>query len=89
MADSQSERAVTKFSNYEFLHASGDSIFITRLVETIREPLNQIESFFGIKSESRVSVYLTRSEVEYQHFARIGVPEWSQAVAIPSQNLEM
>lgn len=87
IAETVPERAVMKIGNYEFLHQSKDSIFVARLLESIQDPLDQIESFFDLQPSSRVSVYLTRSEKEYQHFARIGVPEWSQAVAIPSQNL--
>lgn len=73
--------------NYLFIFNERDSILAEKLYTSIEKPLHYIEQFFDRKAKSTITIYLTKSETEYQRYARRKVPEWSQAVAFPSERL--
>ncbi len=73
--------------NYLFIFNERDSILAAKLYDSVERQLEHIKQFFGREAKSTITIYLTRSAAEYQKYARKKVPEWSQAVAFPSERL--
>jgi len=74
-------------SPYEFIFSEEDSLLVKKLSRGLDGRVGGIEDFFGRKTGSLVTIYITRSDAEYYKYASRAVPEWSQAVAFPQKNL--
>ncbi|HID38397.1 MAG TPA: hypothetical protein EYP36_02650 [Calditrichaeota bacterium] len=75
------------YRNYQFVYNQGDNAFVRSLLQNIQPGLMRIEQFFGYEPVSLVTIYVTRSEAEYNKTARNGIPEWSQAVAFSKEKI--
>jgi len=75
------------YGNYQFIYNRGDSLFVTGLLKKIQPGLAKIEHFFGYEPVSVTTIYITRSERQYNKFSRNGLPEWSQAVAFGREKI--
>jgi len=75
------------YQRYHILYEEGDSLLAVKLAERLEEKIDRIENFFGGKQRSIVTIYITDSDEEYFKYASRAVPEWSQAVAFPKENL--
>lgn len=70
---------------YSFLYHESDSVLVKKLVEKTKNPVKEIERFFDLIPRSIISIYLTRSEAEFQSYSQEGFPEWAQAIAFTGQ----
>ncbi len=83
-----SQMSTVRFlERYDLIYPQEDSTLARRLIEKSKPLIIEAERFFEFRPVSIVSVYLTRSAPEFYEYARSSVPEWAQAVAIPSKNL--
>ena len=76
-----------KKDNYHFIYNAADSLLVQKLFVKVQPPLRRIESFFGQKPASVITIYLARSDEDYYQLAPAKLPEWSQAVAFVNQRL--
>lgn len=86
-AQISTKRMTTAFEPYLFIHQSSDSQLVHKLYAKAHPFLAEMETFFGAFSPATITIVLTRSEEEYYHAAKYGVPEWSQAVAFTRERL--
>lgn len=76
------EKELHKYHNYHFIYEQNDRIFVGNLISEIKGSLTNLENFFGRHPKSIITIFLTKSQSEYDSFVTKGVPEWSQAVTL-------
>ncbi|NUM81465.1 hypothetical protein HUU42_11730 [bacterium] len=68
-----------------FFH-SADKPAAVKLFQTVRVRRTEVEDFYGIPFKDSVSIIIASTEMEFNREAGGGIPDWGQAVAIPTQN---
>ena len=76
-----------EYRNYNFISDEQDTLLLKQLMRDARPRLQKLEEFYRHIPTEVVTIQLTSSESAYRRIAAQGVPEWSQAVAFPSQSL--
>lgn len=68
-----------------FFH-SADKALAVKLLQTVQVRRAALEDFYGIPFKDSVSIIIATSEMEFNRYAGGGIPDWGQAVAIPSHH---
>ncbi len=76
-----------EYRNYNFICDKQDTLLLKQLMRDVQPRLQKLEAFYEHIPTEVITVQVTSSESAYQRIASQGIPEWSQAVAFPSQSL--
>ena len=76
-----------EFRNYNFICDERDTLLLKQLMRDVRPRLQKLELFYRHIPTEAITIQVTSSESAYQRIASQGIPEWSRAVAFPSQSL--
>ncbi|MBX7151287.1 hypothetical protein K1X84_06570 [bacterium] len=70
---------------YIFFHPA-DRSSTTNLLQTVQIRRTELENFYGTVFNDSIAIILVSSEKEFNLQSGGGIPDWGQAVAIPTQN---
>ena len=87
IATAKENNVQISFGRYVLICSVEDAEFANKIMENAKPGIERIERFFQHSGQDIITIYLTKSTQKFNGFIRNSLPEWSQAVAIPSQKL--
>jgi hypothetical protein len=76
-----------QIDRYLFIFPESEKTLTQELIHSLKPGLSRVHRFFNRQNKEIITIYITKSQSQFQQFIKNQVPKWSQAVAFPLQKL--